>query len=98
MVDIRLGYNDHLKRIAFVTSNVNAVRLYVLTLSNTIRGKRTSFNISLDDFREFFQLYTVVKGKREPKYKRYADLDKRVITPATEELKNLLIVETQISG
>jgi hypothetical protein len=89
MVDIRLGYNDHLKRIAFVTSNVNAVRLYVLTLSNTIRGKRTSFNISLDDFREFFQLYTVVKGKREPKYKRYADLDKRVITPATEELKKL---------
>lgn len=89
MVDIRLGYNDYLKRIAFVTSNVNAVRLYVLTLSNTIRGKRTSFNISLDDFREFFQLYTVVKGKREPKYKRYADLDKRVITPATEELKKL---------
>lgn len=89
MVDIRLGYNDYLKRIAFVTSNVNAVRLYVLTLSNTIRGKRTSFNISLDDFREFFQLYTVVKGKREPKYKRYADLDKRVITPATEELKRL---------
>lgn len=89
MVDIRLGYNDHLKRIAFVTSNVNAVRLYVLTLSNTIRGKRNSFNISLDDFREFFQLYTVVKGKREPKYKRYADLDKRVITPATEELKRL---------
>lgn len=89
MVDIRLGYNDYLKRIAFVTSNVNAVRLYVLTLSNTIRGKRTSFNISLDDFREFFQLYTVVKGNREPKYKRYADLDKRVITPATEELKKL---------
>lgn len=89
MVDIRLGYNDYLKRIAFVTSNVNAVRLYVLTLSNTIRGKRNSFNISLDDFREFFQLYTMVKGKREPKYKRYADLDKRVITPATEELKKL---------
>lgn len=89
MVDIRLGYNDYLKRIAFVTSNVNAVRLYVLTLSNTIRGKRTSFNISLDDFREFFQLYTEIKGKREPKYKRYADLDKRVITPATEELKRL---------
>jgi hypothetical protein len=89
MVDIRLGYNDHLKRIAFVTSNVNAVRLYVLTLSNTIRGKRTSFNISLNDFREFFQLYTIIKGKREPKYKRYADLDKRVITPATEELKRL---------
>ena len=72
-----------------MTSNVNAVRFYVLTLSNTIRGKRTSFNISLDDFREFFQLYTVVKGKQEPKYKRYADLDKRVITPATEELKRL---------
>lgn len=89
MVDIRLGYNDYLKRIAFVTSNVNAVRLYVLTLSNTICGKRTSFNISLDDFREFFQLYTEIKGKREPKYKRYADLDKRVITPATEELKRL---------
>lgn len=89
MVDIRLGYNDYLKRIAFVTSNVNAVRLYVLTLSNTIYGKRTSFNISLDDFREFFQLYTEIKGKREPKYKRYADLDKRVITPATEELKRL---------
>lgn len=89
MVDIRLGYNDHLKRIAFVTSNVNAVRFYVLTLSNTISGKRTSFNISLDDFREFFQLYTEKKGKREPKYKRYADLDKRVITPATEELKRL---------
>lgn len=89
MVDIRLGYNDHLKRIAFVTSNVNAVRLYVLTLSNTIRGRRSSFEISLDDFREFFQLYTEVKGKKEPKYKRYADLDKRVITPATEELKRL---------
>lgn len=89
MVDIRLGYNDHLKRIAFVTSNVNTVRLYVLTLSNTIRGKRSSFDISLDDFREFFQLYTEKKGKREPKYKRFADLEKRVIAPATEELKRL---------
>lgn len=89
MVDIRLGYNDHLKRIAFVSSNVNTVRLYVLTVSNTIRGKKSSFEISLEDFRDFLGLYTEVKGKKEPKYKRYADLEKRVLIPATEELKRL---------
>lgn len=89
IVDIRLGYNDYLKRIAFVTGNVNTVRLYILSMSNTIREKKSSFNISLEDFREFFGLYNDLNGRREPKYKRYADLEKRVITPATEELKSL---------
>lgn len=89
MVDIRLGYNDYLKRIAFVTSNVNTVRLYVLATTNTIRNKKSNFEISLEDFRNFLGLYNEVKGKRTPKYKRFADLDKRVLTPATEELKRL---------
>lgn len=90
MVDVRMGYHDQLKRIAFMATNIYTARLYVFVSSRMRSDKNHSFDVPIVDFRDFLDLYIYEGTKiKDIKYKRYTDLDKRVITPAVTELKKL---------
>ena len=88
-VDIRMGYHDQLKRIAFLSSSIYTARLYVLVTGRAHQNAQ-KLEIPLEDFRRFMGLIVKVpKTKETIRYKRYCDLERRVIIPAVTELKSL---------
>lgn len=89
MVDVSMGYRDQLKRIAFVASNIYTARLYVFVSAHMKSDGRNTFEVPIEELRNFLDLYTETKGEKSIKYPRYYDLKKRVLDPAVNELKEL---------
>lgn len=89
MVDVSMGYRDQLKRIAFVASNIYTARLYVFVSAHMKSDGRNTFEVPIEELRNFLDLYTEKKGEKDIKYPRYYDLKKRVLDPAVNELKEL---------
>lgn len=89
MIDLSIGYRDQLKRIAFVASNIYTARLYVFVSAHMKSDGRNTFEVPIEELRNFLDLYTEAKGERSIKYPRYYDLKKRVLDPAVNELKEL---------
>lgn len=89
MIDLSIGYRDQLKRIAFVASNIYTARLYVFVSAHMKSDGRNTFEVPIEELRNFLDLYTEKKGERNIKYPRYYDLKKRVLDPAVNELKEL---------
>lgn len=89
MIDLSIGYRDLLKRIAFVASNIYTARLYVFVSAHMRSDGRNTFEVPIEELRNFLDLYTETKGEKSIKYPRYYDLKKRVLDPAVNELKEL---------
>ncbi len=94
--DMSRGYRDILKRIPFVSTNVYTVRMYMLVASKYTKKTDGTFTITMEDFRNFFDLYNYELDKKTGKqvikgikYARFAGLKNRVIIPALNELKEL---------